>query len=262
MVHSALLSPGINSTTTVSGGDGAFCHIDQNEPNIQISSYIYNDYYITNDSWANSNNVVIGVNAGEFINPTDYDSDNNILYGCFTPGSYSYISDVGAANNTGSRAIPAFGGATITTVRLSPNVINRVYFGLDNGSVVRVENAHDATAAGVVVRMGAGSVSCITLEAGNEDHILVTYSNYGANSVWETIDGGANWTSIEGNLPDMPVRWIEFAPGNNDQALVATEMGVWSTDDLDGMTTDWGQPVKAWQARVWTCSYGVLRTRK
>jgi PKD repeat protein len=72
-----------------------------------------------------------------------------------------------------------------------------------------------------------------------ENHILVTVSNYGVTSIYETNNTGANWHSIEGNLPDMPVRWVVFKPGDSTQALVATELGVWSTSLIDGASTDW-----------------------
>lgn len=233
-------SSGMNNTTEVNGGDGAFCHIDQDQPNIQIASYVFNDYTITNDSWSSTTDVVISNSLGSFINPTDYDSDNNTLYGGYAAGEYSYITGVGTSNTSGSRSIAAFAGAEVTCVRVSPNVANRVYFGLNNGSVVRVDNAHSGAAAGTVVRTGMGSVSCVTLEIGTEAHMLVSYSNYGQVSVFESTNSGTSWTAIEGNIPDMPVRWIEFAPNNNDRALVATELGVWSTDNINGTTTNWG----------------------
>jgi hypothetical protein len=233
-------SAGMNSTNEVTGGDGAFCHIDQDQPNIQISSYVYNAYRITNNSWASHRRLTIGSNAGSFINPTDYDSDNNVLYGTYSNGQYSLVTNVGNTNTTGTRSISQFNNGRATSVRVSPNVANRVYFGLNNGEVVRVDNANGANPTGTIVRNGSGSVSCVTVEVGNEDHILITYSNYGRTSVYETTNGGSNWTSIEGNIPDMPVRWIEFAPGNNDQALIATELGVWSTDDINGGATNWG----------------------
>ncbi|MFK7971624.1 MAG: fibronectin type III domain-containing protein [Bacteroidia bacterium] len=231
---------GINSTVEVTGGDGAFCHIDQDQPNIQISSYVYNAYRITSNSWGSHVRLTIGSSSGSFINPTDYDSDNNVLYGTYNNGQYSYITGVGSSNTTGSRSISQFNNGKATTVRVSPNVANRVYFGLSNGEVVRVDNANTSSATGTVVRTGSGSVSCVTIEDGNEDHILITYSNYGSTSAYESTNGGTGWTSIEGNLPDMPVRWIEFAPNNNSQALVATELGVWSTDALNGTSTNWG----------------------
>ena len=61
----------------ITGGDGAFCFFDKNEP-ILITSTYYNAWYfidINSLNYGYSNN-----NSGVFINPADYDSDNNILY--------------------------------------------------------------------------------------------------------------------------------------------------------------------------------------
>ena len=38
---------GINATSTASGGDGAFCHIDQTDGVTQITSYVYNNYFVS-----------------------------------------------------------------------------------------------------------------------------------------------------------------------------------------------------------------------
>ena len=72
--------------------------------------------------------------------------------------------------------------------------------------------------------------------------MLVTYSNYGVTSIYESLNAtqaSPTWTAVEGNLPDMPVRWAMFDPRNSDWALIATELGVWSTDDINGGSTDW-----------------------
>ena len=37
----------------------------------------------------------------------------------------------------------------------------------------------------------------------------------------------------------MPVRWAMFDPRNGDWAIIATELGVWSTDNINGASTDW-----------------------
>lgn len=39
----------VQSTVEVTGGDGAFCHIDQNEPQYQFTAYVYNDFYRSAD---------------------------------------------------------------------------------------------------------------------------------------------------------------------------------------------------------------------
>jgi hypothetical protein len=233
-------SPGINNTIEVTGGDGAFSHIDQDNPAIQISAYVYNQYRVTSNAWGSYTTVNYSSSTGRFINPTDYDSDENVLYGANNGNSYFRMTGVGSSNTTGAQSMTAFGGAEASHVKVSPNVTNRVYFGLDNGDVVRVDNAHNTSASGTVIRAGSGYVSCVEVEDGDEDHILVTYSNYGVNSIWETTNGGSTWTSVEGNLPDMPIRWVIFIPGQADSAMVATELGTWTTDNLNGTSTVWG----------------------
>jgi trimeric autotransporter adhesin len=237
---------GVQSTTAASGGDGAFCHIDQTTPANQITSYVYSVYYLSINSGASFINKINDQTHGSFINPTDYDPATKVLYGDYTTvatatgGAYSRWLTTGTTN-TGV-TVANFSGAIVTNVYISPNVAKRVYFGLANGSVVFVNNASTATTATVtstIIKTGTGSVSGIAIETGNENHILVTYSNYGVNSVWETTDGGTTWTSDEGNLPDMPVRWVIFNPTNANQAFLATELGVWSTDDLNGASTMW-----------------------
>ncbi|MBL0342428.1 MAG: glycosyl hydrolase, partial [Bacteroidetes bacterium] len=107
---------------------------------------------------------------------------------------------------------------------------------------MRVDNALTTTPVVnlAVAGMPTGTVSCVAIENGNDNHLLATYSNYGSNSVWETLDGGITWVSVEGNLPDMPVRWALFNPNAANQAILATEIGVWSTDLLNGGATVWG----------------------
>jgi hypothetical protein len=136
-----------------------------------------------------------------------------------------------------------FSSGRVRHVAVSPTTLNRVYFGLNNGSVVRVDNANTGTSlTGTVIRTGSGNVSCVAIDAANEDHLLVTYSNFGVTSIYESLNAtqaSPTWTSVEGNLPDMPVRWAMFDPRNSDWALIATDLGVWSTDDLNGASTDW-----------------------
>lgn len=234
---------GIGPTTEVTGGDGCFVHIDQNQPQYQFTSYVYSNYYRSTNGGA----TFVGItsdNNGSFVNPSDYDDVANNFYACYGNGNYSRILNAPATNTITTIAVGAFNSGKVTHVGCSQNTANKVFFGLNNGRVVRVDNADQAVPIATHINNGAGmpggSVSCIAIENGNDNHLLVTYSNYGSNSAWETINGGTTWTSVEGNLPDMPVRWALFNPTNNQQALLATEIGVWSTDLLNGGTTNWG----------------------
>ncbi len=229
----------------VTGGDGGFCHIDQNEPQFQYSSYTYNSYRVSTDGGNNFSSVNFG-NTGRFINPTDYDNANNIMYCTNNADEYLVWSNPSTAGNTfTAKAVTALGNSRVSAIYVSPNVNNRVYFGSGTGRVVRVDNAN-ATPAATLISVNAmhnGTVSCIAVETGNDNHLLVTYSNYGVASVWETKNGGTNWANVENNLPDMPVRWALFNPKNSKEALLATELGVWSTDLLDSTNTNWAPSI-------------------
>lgn len=230
----------LQNTTEVTGGDGAFCHIDQDQPQFQFTQYVFNDYFRSADggnSWTN-----ITASGGQFINPTDYDDVNNRMYCARNNNEYLRWDDPQTGATFTTVAAAGFGGQ-VSAVKVSPNTSNRVFFGITNGDVFRVDNAN--TGAPTITNISTASLptaylTCVEVETGNDNHIILTYSNYGVNSVWETTNGGTVWTSVEGNLPDMPVRWALFNPGNSDQVVLATELGVWSTDNLNAGATVWG----------------------
>jgi PKD repeat protein len=240
------LNPGINAAANATGGDGCYCHIDQDQPQYQWTSYVYNNYYRSTNGGNTWTSVSFG-NSGSFVNPTDYDNASNIFYAAISAGNYLRWIDPQTGATTATINVTGFGGANVRHISVSQNTPNRVFFGLSNGSVVRVDNANSVVspAAGVVVGtpVAGNSVSCIAIQNGNDNHILVTYSNYGINSVWESsnaLSATPTFTSVEGNLPDMPVRWALFSPLNNQQAVLGTEVGAWSTDLLNGAATNWG----------------------
>lgn len=248
----------LNNTTEVTGGDGAFCHIDQDQPSYQFTSYVYNNFRRSTNGGVSFSSINAG-NSGRFINPSDYDNDANIMYSAHSSGQYLRWSN--PQTGTSFTAINGGFGGRASAVTCDPNTANRVYFGIDNGRVYRIDNAHGGSPSVNQINSGAGMpfgyISCIAVEDGNADHLLVTYSNYGLNSIWETTNGGSTWRSVEGNLPDMPVRWAIFNPHNSDQALLATELGVWSTDNLDGTNTQWG----ASNSGLANCRVDMLQTR-
>ena len=233
--------PGFDETTEVTGGDGVFCFIDQDNPDIQITSYVYNNYYLSKDG-GNSFGELISDNSGSFINPADYDDYMNILY------SYRNTTSLYRIKNIDSTPIQEILPITtiaerVTHIRVSQYTIDSttLFVGTVSGMVYKITNA-DNTSYSVMNITGNsfpnGSISCIELGA-NENEILVTFKNYGVTSVWYTNDGGTTWTSKEGDLPDMPVRWALFNPNNRNQVIIATEVGVWSTSNFNNASPSW-----------------------
>ena len=255
---------GLSASTEVFGGDGGFVAIDQNEPQYQIGTYVYNAYRVSGNSGLNWNNCDFykgssysPISFGSFINPYDYDNSNNILYagadgGEFfrwttvssTPAGSYYLSNgfpSGASIITG---IPEFNNASVSTVKVSPFTSNRVYFGTSQGRIVYLNNANIASSNTSAVNITGASmplyanVSCINVGT-SDQYLIASFSNYGVSNVWYSTNGGAAWTAIDGNLPDMPVRWCMFFPGDNTKAIIATEAGVFISESLNGASTIW-----------------------
>ncbi len=229
----------IARTRVVLGGDGMYCHIDQNDPEYQLVSLQGGIYSLSNNGGQSFD--AGGVDSdGDFVAISQYDSDAKILYVSSNVGSGTYYRwDI--TQPRGDTVDIANTFASARHIAVSPNIDNRIYWATNNSSYLIIDNAHEGEEVeGELINLqSGGSVSCIEIERGNEDHVLVTQSNYGVVSILESTDGGETWQSVEGDLPDMPVRWVVFNPDNADQAFIATEAGVWATEDLNGDNTVW-----------------------
>lgn len=239
--------PTPHPTREVTGGDGAFVHIDQVNPNIRISSYTYSNYYRSLDGGNSFSSIPGGVDDGFFINPTAYDSQRKIFYS-------SAASDVlrrftGMSGTIASSDIAlSLGGSRISALKVSP-YSDVLFIGTEGARVYKISNASTATPSATRIDLGttpissSGYISSIDVGV-NDDQLLVSFSNYGVNSLWETSNGGTHWYSKEGNLPDIPVRWALYNPANRDKVLLATELGVWTTDNFSPATSSapvWGE---------------------
>jgi hypothetical protein len=135
----------------------------------------------------------------------------------------------------------------------SSNVGRKLYIGTAGGKVFRLGDPAfvsagtaptDITPTGM---SGGGYVSDIAVNPTDDKEILVTYSNYGVNSVWHTSDasvGSPTWTNVEG--PAMSA--VELASSRcamividngTPVYMVGTSTGLYATDALSGATTSW-----------------------
>ncbi|MCB2409207.1 T9SS type A sorting domain-containing protein [Hymenobacter lucidus] len=251
-------------TTEATGGDGAFCFIDQNEPQFQFTAYVYAQYRRSSTGGAAGSYTNLNISAanGQFINPSDYDSRSNTLYGGWSVDRFFRLTNATtAAATAATNVLLATGAGMVTHVTVSPNNQDRLFVGTEpdfaggtstQGHLYRVDNAASATPIVTLLYTApAGlSVSSVAVETGNDAHLLLTMSNFSATEakVLETTEGtntgsatvaAATWTKRQGDLPDMPVRWAVFDPTNNKRALLATELGIWSTDDLSATSPAW-----------------------
>jgi len=229
----------------VQGGDGAFCKFDKNESIIITSTYdnkfqVYN-YVSGQANWINS------YSSGLFTSTFDYDSQNNVIWAIASDLHNNRLNQVLKLTDilnseTGTFIIlPTTATKYFSAIKLIDN--DQFLIGTANGHLYKVSNINTTPTA---VELGDGIfpdafISSIDI-ADNAQRIIVTLSNYGVTSVWQSTDGGTTWQNAEGNLPDMPIRWGIYHPVNPHQVMLATETGVWTTDNIDAGTVNW-QPV-------------------
>ncbi len=229
----------------VTGGDGAYCFWDQDESNLTITSYYYNRYTIFNNGFQAG---YVDAYSGTFISPADYHHSRNTLYANavdlwggnantilrvanIPTSGYSYI-------NTGTSTTAYYSAVKVSPYSTAVNT--RIFLGTVSGRLFKLENAQ---ASPLSTEIGSpdfppANISCIEI-GGSEDTLLVTFSNYGVSSIWQTCNGGDDWREVEGDLPDMPVRWVIYHPQNPNQAMIATELGVWTTSSLQKEIVYW-----------------------
>jgi hypothetical protein len=254
-------SPGLNSTTPVVGGDGAIPHIRQTDGQLQIAASTKNTYFRSTNGGGTFTTLGSAVNngRGQFVNPTDLDDNQNILYAGDDIGKYYCISGLDGTPSGSVKTISQMGDRGVTAVKIDPSATNTIWIGASNveGSttplqpvVIKVTNANGAapvTSTPVTIAAGNSSyISSIDIDPSNTNNILVTVSNFGVISVWESTNGGTSFTNIEGNLPDMPVWWGIFAPPGAQLSgttaggiILGTDLGVWTTSAVNGTSTQW-----------------------
>lgn len=255
-------SPGINSTSAVVGGDGAIPHIRQTDGQLQIAAATANNYFRSQNG-GNTWNSLSAVNnsRGRFINPTDFDDAQNILYAGDDTTHYYCITNLDGTPVGTPKRISQMLDRGVTAIKIDPFSANTIWVGASvvdetqsslQPVVLKITNANTTADVALIHTISAGAsayISSLDVDPSNANNVLVTLSNYGIASVWQSMDGGSTWASLDQNgvnLPDMPVRWGMFAPQGAQLSgttgggiILGTELGVWTASIISGTSTQW-----------------------
>ncbi len=87
-------------------------------------------------------------------------------------------------------------------------------------------------------KFGGRVITGVEVDPNDSNHIIVSLANYG-NSVYlyetynalDTIAANVTFTSIQGNLPQMPVYDIAINIDDSKKLVAATDLGIWTSDD-------------------------------
>jgi len=246
-IDGAIKAPS-NPGVKVFGGDGAYTFIDK-DGEYMIVSYVYNNKAMLELPYTGGGKTLDNdQTTGSFINPQDLDDNLDILYANAHSSSQDFdsivryqgikSSEVLIKDRIGSNLLDN----RVTVVKVSPfeTSSTTLFLGLANGKVLKVENANSENPTWRNIKRFNGSVSSIRF-GNDENEILVTFHNYGVQSIWSSNNGGTSWMSKEGDFPDIPVKDILMNPLNNDQVIIGTELGVWTTYNFKDDSPTWVQ---------------------
>ncbi|MEN9381237.1 MAG: hypothetical protein RI940_118, partial [Bacteroidota bacterium] len=240
---------GLGGTNEVTGGDGAYCFIDQSNPNYQITSYVYNNVYRSTDGGNNFSTILSDDLSGSFINPACYDNNLHIYYSYKNnDGTNGVIKRITGINATPSVSDVSIAGlnSIITAFKVSPLTTGSttLFIGTSNSKIIKVTNANGIASSTTLSTSGFpanSSISSIDVGA-SENELLVTFFNYGVNKIWYTSNGGTTWVNKMGDFPNIPARWGMFNPANRaNDVLLATELGMYGSTNFSNANPTWSQ---------------------
>ncbi|MBK9250163.1 MAG: hypothetical protein IPM69_19160 [Ignavibacteria bacterium] len=96
---------------------------------------------------------------------------------------------------------------SVSALGMSVTPSNQLYYGTIHGKVYRLDNCDKVSSIPTEITGAAfpedAYVSCIAVDPKDGNSAIVVFSNYNVVSVFATIDGGATWTAIAGNLEQV-----------------------------------------------------------
>ncbi|MEO5675665.1 MAG: T9SS type A sorting domain-containing protein, partial [Chitinophagales bacterium] len=236
------------------GGDGAYCAVNQQYPNIVYASYqngaiqraddAYLDYptfYGTaNELDANFDGTID--EGAWFINPFDINLYNGDYLGFVTLRRYWHTLDGGYS------WFPAMDqlnfGNSPYAIGISKSFNPTVYVGGSSALFIRINSAFDAYPGGeadlsskVPSAIGGDFLAGITVHPADSSMCYLAFSNYSDQPrVWKVTNGTTDdpvFTSISGDLPaNLPVNYIDVDPYRPDSFFLAgTDLGLYISDD-------------------------------
>jgi photosystem II stability/assembly factor-like uncharacterized protein len=126
------------------------------------------------------------------------------------------------------------GAGSISAIGVAPSDTLTIYTGSSDG---RLYYTHDMGATWTAATgLGSGAISDIAVDSRDARHAILVQSGFTATSkVWRTLDGGASWTNLTFNLPNVPVLAVVLEPVSRD-ITIGTDLGVFT---LPSGTSSW-----------------------
>ncbi len=216
----------------ITGGDGGYAAINHQNPAILWTTCqwlpgacIFRK--APGGTWQGRGSGIASGDRAQFIPPLVMDPTTaTTLY--FGTHRLYRTTDDGVTWSAVSGDLAAQSGS-ITTIAPSRSQPQTVYVGTSDGAL-RV--THDGGASFGATGAGFTPAFVTDVAVDPQNHLVAwaVTSTFGTPHVRKTSDGGGTWTSVSGNLPDIPVFAIVYVPSET-VLIVGTQLGVYQSGD-------------------------------
>jgi len=199
-------------------GDGMESEIDPTNVNNQWTSYPTGYVFRTTNEWA-SYTTLRSTNNAAWSFPIEADPQgNSTVY----IGAQEVERYVGTTKTTLSSI-----GATLLTMDVY-HVGSDLVIWTGSSSDLWKSNTSGGGYTSVYSGLPGNQVMDIAIDDDDYNHVYVSLGGYDYNAVYETTDGGSNWTDISSGLPPVPVGAIVINEQNTTEHEIyaGTDLGI------------------------------------
>jgi len=221
--------------TSIYGGDGFYALVDPKDPNRVYAESQNGGLGYSTDGGANFfYGSTIGISSSDRKNwctPIAMDQNNTLTL--YTGTQRMYRTKNGMQSWTAISGDLTRGAngriGTITTIDVAGTDSNVVYVGTDDGKISVTTNG-GATWKDITGTLPVRWVTRVTIDPDSANIAYVTQSGYlednFSSHLNKTTNFGETWTSVGGDLPDIPLNDIIIDPVYKGKLYIATDVGV------------------------------------
>lgn len=252
-------------------GDGFYCLVDPLDNSFVYAEYQYGNFARSTNHGTSFSGATTGISSGDrknwntpvVMNPLNskslYYGANRLYKSVNRAANWQAISN--DLTNGASSGNQNFG--TISTITVSTADTNVIYVGTDDANVWMTQN-NGLNWIKVSDDLPQRWISRVVADPSNANIAYVCLSGYRENDylphIFKTEDYGSTWFDVSQGLPEAPVNDLVIDPDQTNRLIVATDMGVYYTDENTNswQSLDNGMPMVPITALVFHASTNKL----
>jgi photosystem II stability/assembly factor-like uncharacterized protein len=216
-----------NNWNVYHGGDGMDCAVDPINPNKYYGfTQFGGSLNVTFNGGLTGQGVVGSPEQGNWITPMVINNEGQLFAG------YSKLYTL-SSNNTWLQVSGDVFGGKLHHIETDPSDVDIIY-------ASRHSTLYKSTNKGLTfaqVYYAQSNISSIEINTDNNNIVYLTTSSGEDGQVLKSVDGGASFTNITGNLPSESKLIIKHVPHSaNNDIYIGTSLGVYHFNDT---MTNW-----------------------